>query len=143
MENASKALIIAGAILLAILIIALGMYVYNSASSAMEGTNLDPQRFSAYNSTFLNYEGTISGTEAKSLYDAIRSHNQGNTADVSLQISLTFDNGDFAEGATQDAPTAAVSLPAKSTILNGGTYNVTFATDPNSGYITACNMEKQ
>ena len=30
MENASKALIIAGAILLAILIIGLGMFIYNS-----------------------------------------------------------------------------------------------------------------
>ena len=32
MENASKALIIAGAILLAILIIALGVYIYQQAS---------------------------------------------------------------------------------------------------------------
>ena len=30
MENASKALIIAGAILLSILIIAIGMFIYNS-----------------------------------------------------------------------------------------------------------------
>ena len=35
MENASKALIIAGAILLSILIIAIGMFIYNSASSTI------------------------------------------------------------------------------------------------------------
>ena len=38
MENASKALIIAGAILLAILIIALGVFIFNKAKSA---TNMD------------------------------------------------------------------------------------------------------
>ena len=42
MENASKALIIAGAILLSILIIGLGMYIYQQANSATSGTNLDP-----------------------------------------------------------------------------------------------------
>ena len=44
MENASKALIIAGAIILSILIIALGMYIYQQASGAAQGTNLDPQK---------------------------------------------------------------------------------------------------
>ena len=40
MENASKALIIAGAILLSIAIIGIGMYVYNNAATAMEGTDM-------------------------------------------------------------------------------------------------------
>ena len=35
MENASKALIIAGAILLSILIIAIGMYIYNSSTNSI------------------------------------------------------------------------------------------------------------
>ena len=41
MENASKALIIAGAILLSILIIGLGMYIYNMAADAITDTGLD------------------------------------------------------------------------------------------------------
>ena len=41
MENASKALIIAGAILLSILIIGLGMMVFNQAKEAMTGTGMD------------------------------------------------------------------------------------------------------
>lgn len=41
MENASKALIIAGAILLSILIIGLGMFIYQQASGAMGNANLD------------------------------------------------------------------------------------------------------
>ena len=35
MENSSKALLIAGAILLAILLIGVGMYTYNNASSTV------------------------------------------------------------------------------------------------------------
>ena len=35
MENASKALIIAGAILISILIIAIGMYIYSNSQSSI------------------------------------------------------------------------------------------------------------
>ena len=41
MENASKALIIAGAILLSILIIALGIFVFNAAKGAVNTDQLD------------------------------------------------------------------------------------------------------
>lgn len=142
MENASKALIIAGAILLSILIIGLGMYIYNQAAGAMTGANLDPQKIAAYNTQFEQYEGTQNGTQARALYNLIRSHNQGNIDDTSLQIVLTIDGNDFEAGATQAAPDAAPTLPAN-TLKAGSTYNVTFATDPNSGYITACNIRKK
>ncbi len=142
MENASKALIIAGAILLSILIIGLGMFIYQQAAGAMEGANLDPQRVSAYNGEFEQYEGTVSGTQARALYSTIRNHNNSKIDDETLQITLTIDGQDFAAGATQAAPTAAVTLPAN-TLKAGATYNVTFATDPNSGYITACNIRKK
>ena len=36
MENASKALIIAGAILISILLIAISMYIYNSAQGTIQ-----------------------------------------------------------------------------------------------------------
>ena len=40
MENASKALIIAGAILLSIAIIGIGMYVYSQAEGIMKNINI-------------------------------------------------------------------------------------------------------
>ena len=139
MENASKALIIAGAILLSILIIGLGMFVYQQAAGAMSGANLDPQKVSAFNSQFEQYEGTVSGTEARALYTLIRTHNNGNVDDPTLQVSLTIDGNDFEAGANQASSDTAVTLPAN-TLKAGKPYNVTFATDPNSGYITACNI---
>lgn len=76
MENASKALIIAGAILLAILIIGLGVFIFNKAKSATNMDDLDNQQVEAHNSTFQSYEGTINGTQAKALIDAVRNNNQ-------------------------------------------------------------------
>ena len=142
MENVSKALIIAGAILLAILIIGLGMFVYTQASGVMDQINMDSQAVSAYNETFQQYEGTVSGAEAKSLYNAIRDHNRTNIDDYTRQITLTIGGTEFAADATQEVPTAAVTMPAN-TLKNGSTYGVTFAVDPNSGYITACNISEK
>ena len=88
MENASKALIIAGAILLSILIIGLGMAIYQQAAGAMNGANMDPTKIQAYNSEFLNYEGTQSGTQVRALLDTVRSHNLAHTDDPSLNVTV-------------------------------------------------------
>ena len=86
MENASKALIIAGAILLAILIIALGVFIFNKAKSATNMDDLTNQQVAAHNSTFQNYEGTINGTQAKALIDEIRNNNQTMPSDAKIYL---------------------------------------------------------
>lgn len=78
MENASKALIIAGAILLSILIIALGMNVYNSASSSAANADLSGQEISSFNSTFESYEGRQKGTAVRQLVTAVKASNAKN-----------------------------------------------------------------
>lgn len=90
MENASKALIIAGAILLSILIIGLGMFIYQKAAGAMEGININSQEVQSYNSPFINYEGIQTGSAVRALCDAVRSHNTANQNDVSLQIGIKY-----------------------------------------------------
>ena len=69
MENASKALIIAGAILLSILIIAIGMYVYSSAQSTINSslTQMSSSEKGAFNSTFTGYQGNQTGSQVKAL----------------------------------------------------------------------------
>lgn len=69
MENASKALLIAGAILLAILIIAIGMFIYNSAQSTVNDsiTTMSTQEVDAFNNQFVSYEGTQTGSNVKAL----------------------------------------------------------------------------
>ena len=76
MENASKALIIAGAILISILIISLGVLVYNQASSTVNKANLNSQEAQAQNSKFESYFGTdVTATEVKNLLSEIRTNN--------------------------------------------------------------------
>ena len=69
MENASKALLIAGAILLCILIIAIGMFIYNSASSTITDslTSLSTQEVEAFNNQFTSYEGVQTGSNVRAL----------------------------------------------------------------------------
>ena len=57
MENASKALLIAGAILLAILIIAIGMFIYNSAQSTINNSmqSMSTQEVQAFNNEFMSF----------------------------------------------------------------------------------------
>lgn len=69
MENASKALLIAGAILLSILIIAIGMFIYNSAQSTIQNSmqSLSTQEVDAFNNEFMSYEGKQQGSNIKSM----------------------------------------------------------------------------
>ena len=79
MENASKALIIAGAILLSILIIALGMRIYNSANSATGSSDLSAEEINAHNQTFKAYAGRQKGQQVQSLLTKIQSNNRNYT----------------------------------------------------------------
>ncbi len=69
MENASKALIIAGAILLSILIIAIGMFVYTSAQSTINDSlsQMSTSEKNAFNSAFTGYQGNQTGSQVKGL----------------------------------------------------------------------------
>ena len=104
MENASKALIIAGAILLSILIIALGVFVFNQAKSAVGNTGLSDQEVAAFNSKFDSYEGKQKGSSVKALINTVRNYNKSaesgeiinilpGTAPTNITDQLTDDSG--------------------------------------------------
>lgn len=127
MENASKALIIAGAILLSIAIIGIGMYVFQMAQSTIGKANMSGQEIDAYNSEFLKYNGKINGATAKALCGVIRTHNMTND-DVSKQIVL--DTQTKCTGATIDDTTTGTTsqdITKMQNALNAGTrYEVEF-----------------
>lgn len=76
MENASKALIIAGAILLSIVIISLGLVVVNNVRDTINNTNMDAQEIEAFNGKLTPYGGgKVSGTRVKALIDVVSSNN--------------------------------------------------------------------
>lgn len=76
MENASKALIIAGAILLSILLISLGIMVYNQAKGTINEADLSTEEVQTFNTKFTTYAGaSVSGTKVNALMDAIAASN--------------------------------------------------------------------
>ena len=78
MENASKALIIAGAILLAILIISLGILIYNQASSVVNDNAMSQVELQNFNQQFTQYEGdAVRGSTVRALYQAVLANNVG------------------------------------------------------------------
>lgn len=120
MENASKALIIAGAILLSILIIGLGMAVYNNASSSMGSANLDSQEISAHNSQFLSYEGKQKGSQVNSLINTIKRNNK-EYADRQVKIFYSGTT-DANTGFTSYKPDK-ISADSDTSDVNGEEYN--------------------
>ena len=70
MENASKALIIAGAILLSILIIGVGIFIFTSAQGTIDSSlqSMTTQEVNSFNSQFTSYQGDkVSGSNVKAL----------------------------------------------------------------------------
>lgn len=69
MENSTKALLIAGAILLCVLIIAVGMFIFNSSSGTTTDamTSMSTQEIDTFNKQFDIYEGLQTGVQIKNL----------------------------------------------------------------------------
>lgn len=76
MENASKALIIAGAILISILIVGLGVIIYQNVAGIAKTGTLDSTEITAHNSPFEGYFGDyVSGSNVKALLTQVQANN--------------------------------------------------------------------
>ena len=81
MENASKALLIAGAILIVILIIAVGMIVYNSSKGTIDEaiSQMSSSEKETFNAQFKQLAGNDrNGSQLDSLLDKIDNNNRTN-----------------------------------------------------------------
>ena len=81
MENASKALLIAGAILIVILLIGVGMMVYQGAQGSIGEavSRMNQQEKQIYNEQFSQYEGTNKkGSQVQALIQAVSTNNAEN-----------------------------------------------------------------
>ena len=137
MENASKALIIAGAIILAILIIGLGMVVFNQARDAIGGANLDSEKATAFNSKFLAYTGSsVTGANARSLIDLIIANNGTKSTTENPEISIDFTPKSGTAVTAQK--TSAQLSSARNLVKNASKYTISVkTTNTTTGYITA------
>ena len=81
MENASKALIIAGAILISILLIGIGIMVMNSINAPLDqaADEATAQAIRMFNDKFSSYSGQQTAASVKSLMTAIQASNGANS----------------------------------------------------------------
>ena len=98
MENASKALLIAGSVLIVILLIAMGMKVFNSTKGTTDSvdTTMNATEVAMFNNKFMSYIGNKkTANEAKALLNLVISNNSINTKKVCVRFinnSNTNDN---------------------------------------------------
>ncbi len=117
MENASKALIIAGAILIAILLIGIGMFLYQAAQQPISeaGSQMDEQAIRMFNSKFENYDGKQKGTSVKALISEVITSNSQN--EDSNKVTVSY-------GSDKDKSDSTTLSKMRSSIVNSRTYTV-------------------
>lgn len=89
MENASKALLMAGAILIAILLISAGIIIFNSTTGLQDevGRLSDGTAIKTFNSNFENYAGTnVPKAQVQSLLSTIIASNAKSDIDVGVYL---------------------------------------------------------
>ena len=121
MENASKALIIAGAILLAIIIISLGLMVVNNARNTIGNASINKQEIEQFNSEWVSYEGTNkTASEVKTMIQAVNASNAAEKRNGSNRFIKITSTGT----ANTTVQTSAPNSSATSGVLNQKTYTI-------------------
>lgn len=96
MDNASKALVMAGAILIAVMLISLGVVLFNTAGDIAQDTSkqLDSLAIETFNSGFVQMTGpSVKGSSVKTLINKVNSHNGNDEASslygtISINVSV-------------------------------------------------------
>ena len=137
MENASKALIIAGAILLAILLITLGIYIFQQSQSTVNNSGMSQAEVQSFNSQFIKYEGdSVKGSAVKSLIQEV---NANNAQDEANDHKINVTGG----GVTSAASGSAVGHNQYLTngIKNTKTYKVKITAYGTNGRVSEITIE--
>lgn len=96
MENASKALIMAGGILIALLVIGLLVFFYNNLTDlqSIKQSNNDAEAITEFNKKYEVYERNIYGSEILSLANLVDDYNKresNNKGYTKLELYVTFE----------------------------------------------------
>ena len=126
MENASKALIIAGAILLAILLISLGIIIFSQAQDTVNNSGMTQAEVQTFNGQLVKYEGDQKGTVVKTMIQEVLAiNNNGSGYTITVNVNGTA---------------ISTTNPTKD-INNASTYNVELVYDTTgTGRVTTINV---
>ena len=127
MENASKALIIAGAILIAIVLVSVGVIVVNSLNTDNAVSTMTEQEINAFNAKFESSTGTnVSGSVVKSLLSTVITNNSTNARQIKISaaFSYTDSTGKSVKRSDKDVTDANSITAIKNAISTGSRYEV-------------------
>lgn len=123
MENASKALIIAGAVLISILLISVGVLIMNSVDPMTEATGQQSESMAiqTFNAQFTQYEGDdVPGSQVRTLISTVKA------AQKSYNRTVTITN----EASLIVKATSRYTVTIKSYDTNGYINEITITANP-------------
>lgn len=132
MENATKALLIAAAILIAIVLIAVGIKVLSSTSGVTDevGKVTEATGTAVFNSQFTDYEGTQTGTQVKALLNKVTATYRTGS---SHQVTVTVLSGDGLTIGISDSSNEIATV--RSNVKITSTYKIVVTDSNSDGYV--------
>ena len=141
MENATKALIIAGSILIAILLITFGVTTFNSTRGTTESVKgtMDATEIATFNNKFAGYVGkNLSAAKVRALVNIIISNNSTSSHKVNLKLVGT----DYTYTAATAGTVAGSMSSGAAALSNSDTYDVVTNYDASGSIITLITVTK-
>ena len=133
MENATKALLIAGSILIAILLIAMGVKIFNSTSGTVESaqSTMDATSVAMFNNKWYKYVGTNkSKSTVISLLNDILVNNSTNS---NRKVYITLSEGGSTNGSINESSDIS-GLISETSSSEKSAFTIKVATD-SDGYV--------
>lgn len=151
MENATKGLMIAGAILIAIVLIGIGVFLVSQAQGFMDqgGDQFDEMTIMSFNSQFENYSGRRSGSEVKKLISIVNTsnltaHREGTYAEQGILLTFVDHNKTtYTVDGTQEDYQSSSANRASNAANTGKTYYVSLANSNETGLINAIGISAE
>ena len=142
MENATKALLIAAAVLVAILIISLGIGIFNMASEQVNNAgDLSEYEIQKFNEKFTKYEGeSRSGSDVNALLDTVFNHNNAQE-DATTCVEVKYQPKTGSETVKIDDINSISTSPEK--VSTGKRYKVTASYSTVTKLITSIKVEEK
>ena len=133
MENASKALLIAAGVLIAILLIAFGVKTFSSTTKTTDGVEdtIKITNASTFNNKFLQHTGmNKTMSDVKAIANVVIANNASNP---NHQVSLYMPSSDLSSLSTYDDATEIMNIISRYT---GNKRHIMVRTTDANGYIT-------
>lgn len=140
MENASKALLIAGAVLICIVLISVGMVIVQSSQDVTDqvGDITSTQAAQTFNSQFTKYAGTQKGSSVKSLLETVAANNKATASTGAHLVKVTFTDGSLNGSSDSSAITKAMT-----NVVNSKKYTITVEALDNDGFVQSIKIVKK